>query len=358
MDELEELYVNGIASAKSGNYRLAQAFFKKVVRTDPRHEGAWLWLSEVLEDPDDVAYCLQTVLAINPLNEKARVALDVVRDHREKAERPPRTKEWSPLSDLRDMDLPTILAQTPSPQPAPEPVPLYVPVRDRYDAVLRAALFSAAVLAVLALAIWLNLRETARAPEVVVGNTPAATVIDLASLREQERLAVQAYFQQFDGLLGPLRLAHDVFNQQSNVRVSVAEQVDHVGRLKAQIGMTLDRLEAITPPEILAEAHQDYVAGLVLEEEALDSLLRYVETSQNGYANRAAVKFQEASARIDRANATFVAYREWAGMPEPTRLPTPTPIYTPTYGRPPTVTPTYPPIKSPTPTPFPTQPIG
>src|SRR5512139_2229475 len=121
MDKLEELYVNGIASAKAGNYRLAQAFFKKVVRTNPHHEGAWLWLSEVLEDPDDIAYCLEAVLAINPNNEKARVGLDVVRDHRDKSGTPPRPKEWSPLAELRDMDLPTILAQTPSPTP-PAPV--------------------------------------------------------------------------------------------------------------------------------------------------------------------------------------------------------------------------------------------
>lgn len=357
MDELEELYVNGIASAKSGNYRLAQAFFKKVVRTDPRHEGAWLWLSEVLEDADDIVYCLETVLAINPHNEKARLALDVVRDHREKAERPPRPKEWSPLAELRDMDLPTILAQTPSPKPPPEPVPLYVPVKDRYEAVLRAVLFGLAVLAVLALSVWLYVKETPL-EETVAFSPPVATTVDLASLREQERLQVQAYFRTFDELLGPLRRAHDIFNQQSSVRVSVAEQVDHVGRLKTQIETTRGKLERIVPPELLTEAHQEYVAGLVLEEEALESLLRYIETSQNGYASRAAVKFQEASAHIDRAKATFAAYREWAGVPEPTRLPTPTPIYTPTYGRPPTITPTYPPINTPTPTPFPTQPIG
>lgn len=358
MDELEELYVNGIASAKAGNYRLAQAFFKKVVRTNPRHEGAWLWLSEVLEDPDDIAYCLETALAINPHNEKARVGLEVVRDHREKAERPPRPKEWSPLADLRDMDLPTILAQTPSPQP-PAPVPLYVPVRDRYAAVQRALLFALAVLAVLALSVWLYV-DTARpqSPVAVLSTLVPTATVDLASLREQERLAVQAYFQQFDELLGPLRLAHDVFNQQSGVRVSVAEQVNHVGRLRIQIGATRARMGDMVPPALLADAHQEYVTGLVLEEEALDSLLQYIETSQNAYENQAAVKFQAASAHINRAKETFTAYREWAGVPEPTRLPTPTPIHTPTYGRPPTVTPTYPPINTPTPTPFPTQPIG
>jgi hypothetical protein len=357
MDELEELYVSGIASAKAGNHRLAQAFFKKVVRTNPHHEGAWLWLSEVLEDPDDIAYCLQTVLAINPNNEKARVGLDVVRDHRDKSGSPPRPKEWSPLADLRDMDLPTILAQTPSPMPPPAPVPVYVPVRDRSDALRRAALFAQAVLAVLALSVLLNLNVAA--PETPAGvSTAVLPTVDLASLHEQERVAVQSYFLQFDELLGPLRLAHDVFNQQSNVRVSVAEQVDHVGRLMAQIETTRRRLEEIEPPEPLTEAHQEYVQGLVLEEEALDSLLRYIETSQNGYANRASVKFQEAGAHINRAKATLAAYRDWAGVPEPTRLPTPTPIYTPTYGRPPTITPTYPPIKTPTATPVPTKRIG
>jgi hypothetical protein len=279
--------------------------------------------------------------------------LEVVRDRREKSEQPPRPREWSPLAELRDMDLPTILAQTPSPTPPAEPTS--VPVKGHSEALPRAAFFAAAVLAVLALSVWLSLSYT-DAPEAS-SSTPAPTAVDPAVQRQQELEAIRSYFRQFDALLGPLRLAHDIFNQESNVRVSVAEQVDHVGRLKEQIRTARERLQEIRPPALLAKAHGEYLQGLQLEEEALDSLLQFIETSQAGYSNRAAVQSQEAKAHIDRAKSILAAYREWAGMPEPTRLPTPTPIYTPTYGLPPTVTPTYPPIKTPTPTPFPTQPI-
>lgn len=356
MGQIEDLYLSGIASAKAGNYRLAQAFFKKVVQTNPRHEGAWMWLSEVLEDTEDIAYCLETALAINPHNEKARVALEVVRRRGAESGRPPRPKEWSPLAELRDLELPKILAETPATVPPPPPVPLYTPTKESGEALRRAALFALAVLAVLSLAVFLSIRPVeAPAPPSTAAAPPT---VDLALLRQQELESVQVYLRDFDALLGPLRLAHDVFNQQSNERVSLAEQVEHVGRLRVQVRAARVQMQKLAPPPLLSEAHQEYLQGLILEEEALDSLLRYFETSQAGYSNRATVKFQESKSHIDRAKATFAAYREWAGMPEPTRLPTPTPLRTPTYGRPPTATPTHPPFPTFTPTPPPTQPIG
>ncbi len=358
MGQIEDLYLSGIASAKAGNYRLAQAFFKKVVQTNPRHEGAWMWLSEVLEDSEDIAYCLETVLAINPNNEKARVALEVVRRRGAESGRPPRPKEWSPLAELRDMELPKILAATPATVPPPPPVPLYTSPKEPGDALRRAALFTLAVLSVLALSVFLSIRPVEAPAPAGTAAAPTPTTVDLALLRQQEREAVGIYLRDFDILLGPLRLAHDVFNQQSNERVSLAEQVEHVGRLRVQVRAARVQMQKLTPPPLLSEAHQEYVQGLVLEEEALDSLLRFIETSQAGYSNQAAVKFQESKAHIDRAKATFAAYREWAGVLEPTRLPTPTPLRPPTYGRPPTTTPTYPPFPTFTPTPPPTQPIG
>ena len=355
MGQIEDLYVSGIASAKAGNHRLAQAFFKKVVQTNPRHEGAWMWLSEVLEDPEDIAYCLEAALAINPHNEKARVALEVVRQRSAASGRPPRPKEWSPLAELRDMELPKILAATPATVPPPPRVPLHVPVREPGAGLRRAALFALAVLAVLVLAVYMGIQTDGHRPEPA---TPAPATVDPGKSRPQEREAVQVYLRDFDLLLGPLRLAHDVFHRESNERVSLAEQVQHVGRLRVQVRAARVQMQKLLPPALLNEAHQEYVQGLVLEEEALDSLLRYFETSQVGFSNQAAVKFQESKAHIDRAKATLAAYRQWAGMPEPTRLPTPTSARTPTYGPSPTVTPTYRPYPTFTPTPPPTQPIG
>lgn len=362
MDKIEDLYLSGVAAVKAGNRRLAQAFFKKVLRLDARHEGAWLWLSQSLDDPDDIAYCLESVLAINPQNEKARLALDLVRKRGEASGRPPQPREWSPLAELRELDLPAILAQTPPPStPPPAPVPpgallRPVPRPGPPEFLGRFAIFAGAIVIVLLLSIYLSLSPEEK-PLPTRLPTPTPTV-DVSILQEQERAAVRAYFYEVDALLGPLRLAHDLYRGQSSVRVSVAEQADRTMRLLAQVRLTRGNLRDLTPPEMLREAHQEYQQGLSLEEEALESLLRYLDTSQAGYANRAAVRFQEAAAHLDRAKAIWDTYREWAGIPQPTRLPTPTPLHTPTYGPSPTVTPTFPPRPTPTPTPFPTQPIG
>ncbi len=364
MDEIEDLYLSGIASAKAGNRRLAQAFFKRVIGINPRHEGAWLWLSEALDDPDDIAYCLEAVLALNSDNEKARLALELVRKRGSDPRRSRRPQEWSPLAELREMDLPAILAETPPPTtPVAEAVEGLerAPTSNPMQAFWR-VLFIGAVLAVLTLSIYFY--SSIHPPAVV--ETPAADApiptVDRAALDEKNRQEVQDYLAQLDEAMGAVRLAHDVYRGQVNLRPSLSFHVDLTGRLLTQVVSTRERLQRLAAPELLAEAHQEYVQGFILEEEALDSLLRFAESYHTGYAtgyaSRASVKFQEAGARLARARAICAQYRDWAEVPEPTRLPTPTPITTPTYGLPPTVTPTYPPIPTLTPSPFPTQPIG
>jgi len=356
MDEIEDLYLSGIASVKAGNRRLAQAFFKRVIRINPRHEGAWLWLSEVLDDPDDRIYCLEAALALDPNNEKARMGLELMRERTADPQRPRRPKEWSPLAELRDMDLPTILAQTPPPTVPVEPVAEEAPRKNITQALVRASIFCGAVLAVLALSIVMTVLWGV--PE----NTPTAPVptstIDLSSLREQELEAIRVYFHELDALLAALRLAHDVYRGQDLKPGSFAEGVDSTGRLLDEVRAAQGYLQQLAPPPALAEPHQSYIHGLALEQEALEDFMRYYATSQTGYYQRGMVKFQEARANLDRAKAIWSAYRESVGVPEPTRLSTPSPTPTPTYGRPPTITPTLRPFPTYTPTPFPTQPIG
>jgi tetratricopeptide (TPR) repeat protein len=61
-----------IASVKSGNHEWARDCLSRVIRADPNHEEAWLWLSAVLETTAEKRYCLERVLAINPHNKQAQ----------------------------------------------------------------------------------------------------------------------------------------------------------------------------------------------------------------------------------------------------------------------------------------------
>ena len=357
MGEIEELYRSGLAAAQAGNRRLAQAFFKRVIQLEPRHEEAWLRLSEVLDDPEDIVYCLKAVLTIHPDHAQARVMLDVLEGRRKECPRPERPPEESPLADLRKRGLLAMLAEAPAEATFKAGGRRLFRNAVSFQAVVRVGGFAVAVLLVLFLAVYLTVQPVNDLPPTP---TPVPTM-DRALLDERKRDTVRAYFGRLDILLGPLRLAHDVYRNRSNLRVSLPEQMEHVRLLRNQVAEALEGLKSLScPPDFpaLVEAHQEYLEGLTLELEGLNNLLRYYETLQLDFSRRAADKFQEASEHLGRARNIWTAYRAWVGLPEPTPLPTPTPIITPTYGPTPTPTPTFPPLPTRTPTPFPTNPIG
>ena len=73
--EAARLYERGVAAARGGQRRVAAGLLARAVQLDPRHEMGWLWLSGVLEEPNEIAFCLRSVLAVNPHNERARQGL-------------------------------------------------------------------------------------------------------------------------------------------------------------------------------------------------------------------------------------------------------------------------------------------
>ena len=68
-----------IALAKAGNRSLARRLFLQIVEDDPQQELAWLWLSDLLDDPDDRVAALQNALVVNPRNAAAQRRLPALR---------------------------------------------------------------------------------------------------------------------------------------------------------------------------------------------------------------------------------------------------------------------------------------
>lgn len=66
----------GIRAYKAGNKDEARALLLKATDIDQYNEDAWLWLSGLLESPEEQRQCLENVLVINPANERARKGLD------------------------------------------------------------------------------------------------------------------------------------------------------------------------------------------------------------------------------------------------------------------------------------------
>jgi tetratricopeptide (TPR) repeat protein len=74
-EESTELLQRAIAAAKAGDKTLAKRLLIEVTDRDERNEEAWLWLSGVVDDLEEMKLCLENVLTINPTNERARKGL-------------------------------------------------------------------------------------------------------------------------------------------------------------------------------------------------------------------------------------------------------------------------------------------
>lgn len=69
---VEAMVREGINAAKAGKKDEARALLMKATELDPYNEDGWLWLSGVVDSPEDQRTCLENVLAVNPSNDRAR----------------------------------------------------------------------------------------------------------------------------------------------------------------------------------------------------------------------------------------------------------------------------------------------
>jgi hypothetical protein len=72
---IAKLLQHGIAAAKIGRKETVRRMLMRVVELDERNEQAWLWLSGIVDSPEDRRICMENVLAINPHNAAAQAGL-------------------------------------------------------------------------------------------------------------------------------------------------------------------------------------------------------------------------------------------------------------------------------------------
>jgi hypothetical protein len=76
--DTSELLRKGIEAARAGDKAAARALFEQVVDLDEKSEKGWFWLASVVDSDDERRICLANVLHINPTNERAQKALDLL----------------------------------------------------------------------------------------------------------------------------------------------------------------------------------------------------------------------------------------------------------------------------------------
>ena len=89
-----------ITLIKSGERQKARQLLAHIIKTNPRNEDAWLWMSSVVESDDQRCHCLKQVLLINPNNSLAHQGLEKLKAKpyivsKSKPEAPP--QEQNPL---------------------------------------------------------------------------------------------------------------------------------------------------------------------------------------------------------------------------------------------------------------------
>jgi hypothetical protein len=323
--EASRLFQRGVAAARGGQRRVAAVLLGRAVQLNPRHELGWLWLSGVLEKPNEIAFCLRSVLAVNPHNERARQGL-----------------AWLEQRAL----IPT--------QPAPSAIAEPRPAEQQHDETaerrqarhegeswwvnwrlarrdmsrVRLVFWSIPLLLLLlTLALNLTLRDAVarnaalirvvdRPPsaEAASASAPAPVPILQAELPAVRDARALAYLSALDGPRTRLRDAVQAYKSATNQ--PGGSSVGHAAaarKLREQIEAANEVIAGLTPPAVLAQAHADYLAGLELERAALGDVLEFYNSFSISIANRATLRLEDAGKRLTRARARFDTYRARAG---------------------------------------------
>jgi len=316
--EARSLYQRGVAAARSGQKRIAAGLLTRSLQLDPSCELAWLWLSGVLDDPHQQAFCLEAVLKLNPDNQHARRGLRLLQ------ERKGYTGAARPAPGLAEVTASS--APAPARRRGADPA-WWIGWRHSLRETRRARLllwtFPIALLLValvlhqsFALATeraWNHppVAEEGAAFSLALPTTPVPATPTIAPILEAEPLAVVegltvSYLAAFEAVRADLRAATAAYREATS-RPGGAS-VGHVAatqRLRAAVEAAMAAMGQLRPPGTLQQAHDDYRQGLELELAGLDALLEFYSGYDVANANRAAQRFQEARAYIERAQAVL-----------------------------------------------------
>lgn len=76
LPSITDLLAKGKQSALAGQRDLAREMLAYVVYLDPGNAEGWLWLSGVVDFPQQVRYCLERTLRVDPNNERAKRGME------------------------------------------------------------------------------------------------------------------------------------------------------------------------------------------------------------------------------------------------------------------------------------------
>lgn len=315
--EAQRLYQRGLAAARGGQKRVAAGLLTRSVRLDPQNELAWLWLSGVLEDPRQQAFCLQSVLKLNPQNPHALRGMRVLEERN--------LLKGAPQA-APGLEAPA--EEAPQPRAAHDHGDSWWVGwrRSRHEmgrARLLVWLFPL-LLVVLAIVLYESVATVAdERKQALTATTPAVSYSapgppaplqpSVEPILEAEPVAVvesltASYLGAIEPIRANLREATEAYRAETAQPGGASVgYVASTQRLRATIEQAIADIVELRPPGTLRQAHDDYLKGLQLQMDGLDAVLEFYGGYDVANANRAALRFQQARAYIDRARAGFAA---------------------------------------------------
>lgn len=100
---VEAMIRAGIDAFRAGNKADARTLLERAIELDEYNEMAWLWLSAVVETPEEQRTCLENVLVINPNSERAKQGLKSLGIDPDTL-RPPEPAESNPSASAFNFD--------------------------------------------------------------------------------------------------------------------------------------------------------------------------------------------------------------------------------------------------------------
>lgn len=306
--QAEQLYARGVAAARGGQKAVAAGLLRQAVKLNPQHEQAWLWLSGVLDQPEDVAFCLRAVLGINPGNERAQKGLAWIEQQQPTGEQRPRRSGYASAPGTRNTDSWwSAWREAQTTRLWVFRTVLLIPI-----ILLGSTLIIRATIAAQPLPAFVSYNDIP-IPTAAPTERPAPTETPLAPTAAPtttNQAAVVAYFERINEERKVLQTATEVYRTRTDAGRTAVERATATKQLRNQVQRSREQLAGVTPPTEIAATHQLYLEGLLLEQQALDQLLEFYGSYDMALANRASLQLQDARAQIATATASWDAFAQ------------------------------------------------
>jgi hypothetical protein len=311
--EAARLFERGVAAARGGQRRIAASLLSRAVQFDPRHEQAWLWLSGVIDDPNEIAFCLRSVLNINPGNDRARQGLAWL-EQRALVSEAPSEPTLPPPAHENGHAAALDLGHTRE--------SWWVQWRRSRREMNRAWTFVWATCIIVLLGLLgLNtalrdvvernaaLARATQAQPALLSNTTqriAPKPIMQSELERTRDSQALAYLSAIEEPRAQLRAAIEEYR-------AATRQPGNSARLHSAATLTLrEKIEAARdiiikadPPPTLEQAHTAYLAGLEQELAALEDMREFYGSFSFQLANRAVLRMEDAGKQLEQARTAF-----------------------------------------------------